>query len=70
MVTELLQLLCISFHLAGERLLGDHLQGMFDVSSSEANRLDDDTVTVPKVERLCPPGQVGEFIKNVDSLFA
>ena len=48
-VTELLQLLCRSFHLAGERLLGDHLQGgVFDVSSSEASRLDDDTVTVPK----------------------
>ena len=48
MVAELLQLLCRSFHLVGERLLGDHLQGVFDVSSSEASRLDDDTVTVPK----------------------
>ena len=49
LVTELLQLLCRSFHLAGERLLNDHLQGVFDVSSSEANRLDDNTVTVPKI---------------------
>ena len=48
-VTELLQLLCKSFQLAGERLLGDHLQGgMYDVSSSEAKRLDHDTVAVPK----------------------
>ena len=48
-VTELLQLLCKSFHLAGERLLGDHLQGgVYDVSSSEARRLDHDTVAVPK----------------------
>ena len=45
-VLELLQMLCRSFSLVSECLLGDHLQGGYDKTLAED--LDNETATVPK----------------------
>ena len=46
-VLDLLQMLCRSFSLVSERLLGDHLQeGVYDKTLAED--LDNESATVPK----------------------
>ena len=67
MVKEILQMLCKSFCLVCERLLGDHLQGgIYDVNRKEAKKLDHDTAAMPKTN-TCSERDFALLDRFVDS---